>query len=185
MVVNKGIFLQNEVVLSSSDSCELNHNLEHKINIDFYSVITLNKVQLLIKLLAKTLDSHKKALVLISNQEELIKVNDALWTSYSWLPHALETDKFQEQQLVLLVSNLTNNHNASEYLFIINNENIDWQSVITLQSLKRIVIILEQTNLENMEYGKNLWQELKNKLNYFSIQYLQQNKQGKFDSATF
>jgi DNA polymerase III subunit chi len=71
------------------------------------------------KLLARTLDAGKRALVLTGSEERTESLNGLLWThdADSWLPHGSAADGNPEDQPVWLSEDSKNANNA-QFLFL-------------------------------------------------------------------
>lgn len=150
---------------------------DKKIEVDFYGIHENgNKVKSLILLLNKTLESSKKAIVLVDNEEKLLQLDSDLWTKVAWLPHALDTDPNPESQLVLLTTDLSKCYNSAEYLFIVDSQGIDISSIVNTPCIQRVFIVFEKE--KDLPFAESLWKESKGK-EQFNLKYFQQNQDRK------
>ncbi|NQV85265.1 MAG: DNA polymerase III subunit chi [Rhodospirillales bacterium] len=87
--------------------------------IAFYHLQTVPLEQALPKLLEKTLEAGKRALVMVASEERVESLNGHLWTyaPESWLPHGSDKDGDAEDQPVWLSSDDAN-PNGAQFLFL-------------------------------------------------------------------
>jgi len=85
----------------------------------FYHLQRSRLEEVLPKLLEKTLDAGKRALVLTGSEARVEQLNGHLWAydPASWLPHGCASDGAPEQQPVWLATD-DKNENAAEFLFL-------------------------------------------------------------------
>ncbi|MBC8338598.1 MAG: DNA polymerase III subunit chi [Rhodospirillales bacterium] len=88
-------------------------------DIAFYHLQSVPLERALPKLLEKTLDAGKRALVLAGSQERVEALNGQLWTYApdSWLPHGSIKDGEAEEQPVWLSTD-DDNPNGAQFLFL-------------------------------------------------------------------
>ncbi|MAH84212.1 MAG: DNA polymerase III subunit chi [Rhodospirillaceae bacterium TMED8] len=88
-------------------------------NIAFYHLEISSLEQALLKLLEKTLDAGKRALVIAGSEERVEALNTLLWTydGGSWIPHGSSMDGTPEEQPVWLSIEEANLNNA-HFLFL-------------------------------------------------------------------
>ncbi|MGV3278835.1 DNA polymerase III subunit chi [Rickettsiales bacterium LUAb2] len=147
------------------------------LDINFYGVSSITKEKALIKLLEKTIETNKKAIVFSNSLDKLQALDDTLWTSANWLPHALISDEFKEKQLILLTDKLESLPNKPNYLFV-----IDDSEVVFLDSFERLFIIFYNQDDNEINFAKEKWKFYK-KAGY-NLKYFQQNREGKFDNVS-
>ncbi len=94
-------------------------------NIAFYHLENWPLEQALPKLLEKTLEAGKRALVLAGSEERVEALNNLLWTYHqdAWLPHGSAADGDAEEQPVWLAvaddnAGADGNPNGAHFLFL-------------------------------------------------------------------
>ena len=88
-------------------------------DVAFYQLERSPLEQVLSKLLEKTLDAGKRALVVAGSEARIESLNDALWTydQGSWLPHGSAKDGDPMDQPIWLAAS-DKNVNGADFLFL-------------------------------------------------------------------
>lgn len=95
-------------------------------DIAFYHLTKNTLEQALPKLLEKTLQVEKRAVVHVDTSERAESLSADLWTyrADSWLPHGCATDGHSEDQPIW-VTPLNENPNGAQFLFLTHSSDVD------------------------------------------------------------
>ena len=149
------------------------------IDVAFYQLERSPLEQVLPKLLEKTLDAGKRAVVIAGTIERIESISSILWTSdpASWLPHGSMKDGKPEHQPIWLTTNLENPNEAS-YLFL-----IDGASIQSLQGFERCFDLFDGNDEEALQAARTRWVSLKDVFD--DCTYWVQNKHGIWEKRAF
>lgn len=141
----------------------------------FYHLSRSNLEETLPKLLAKTLDAGKRAVVMAGSPERVEQLNGLLWTfdDASWLPHGSIKDANPEQQPVWL-TDTQENPNGAQFLFLTDGatcENVD--------TFERCFEIFDGRDEASLTAARVRWKAYKDKS--FDLTYWQQSDNGAWE----
>ncbi len=121
----------------------------------YYSTSTTPADKLLAKLLAKTLEQNKRALVVCETEEYQTHVNDTLWNPRAvLLPHARATDMYPEEQPILLSLSDVTPANKAEFVFYL--ESSDFAHA---EQYNRAVIIASSLDEKRLQEAQQFAQQ--------------------------
>lgn len=125
--------------------------------IGFYHLTTSPLERVLPRLLEKTLEGKKRAVVICSSEERLEYLNNALWTlgKASFIPHGTAKEGFAEDQPVWLTT-VDENPNGAQFLFL-----ADGAASPSLSSYERCLDIFDGNDPEALEAARLRWKEYK------------------------
>ena len=137
----------------------------------FYYLNVSKTYEVLPKLLEKTLEKRKRALVLGQSDEEVKRLSELLWSykADSWLPHGSIEEPFSEKHPILLSKKLCP-VNGATFLFILNGafpnsiETFERCSVLCDEHATDTISSLQKKYSKNMKekYHVTSWQEDRN-----------------------
>lgn len=138
----------------------------------FYHLTRSPLEQALPKLLEKTLEAGKRAVVKASSNERVAFLNGALWTydAASWLPHGADKDGHAEQQPVWLTTG-DDNPNGATFLFL-----TDGAECQDLGAFERCFELFDGTRDDAVQAARAHWKAYKD-LGY-TLTYWQQTDTG-------
>ena len=124
------------------------------------------------KLLEKTLQAGKRALVMAGSQQRVEHLNGALWTydSASWLPHGSDKDGHAGEQPVWLTDG-DDNANGAQFLFLTDGASCD-----DLGAFERCFEMFDGTNPMMVDQARAKWKAYKDAGH--ELTYWQQTEQG-------
>jgi DNA polymerase-3 subunit chi len=139
----------------------------------FYHLETVPLEQALPKLLEKTLEAGKRALVLASSDEYVEFLDIQLWTYEpdSWLPHGSNRGGNSKNQPVWISVNSKKNPNNAHFLFLTDGASSEY-----LDEFERCFEIFDGRDVTSVKAARIHWKaylEAGHKLTYW-----QQNKSG-------
>lgn len=140
--------------------------------IGFYHLTRSALEQALPKLLEKTLDAGKRALVLASSEERVESLVGQLWTyrQDAWLPHGSVRDGNPEQQPVWLSVDDAN-VNAAQFLFL-----TDGAETATVGDYERCFELFDGRDQSAVEAARGRWKAYKDAGH--ALAYWQQTERG-------
>ncbi len=109
------------------------------------------------KLLEKTIDAGKRALVLAATEERVEALTEVLW-SYdpdAWLPHGNAKDGFASQQPIWLATD-DDNQNEATFLFL-----TDGAETITVPDYERCFVLFDGNDAVSITKARQLWKSYK------------------------
>ncbi|MBL4613545.1 MAG: DNA polymerase III subunit chi [Magnetovibrio sp.] len=138
----------------------------------FYHLTRSPLEQALPKLLQKTLQAGKRAVVMAGSSERVERLNGELWTSEpsSWLPHGSKIDGQPEEQPVWL-TDTDENPNGAQFLFL-----TDGAVCADLEAYERCFELFDGNNAESLDIARGRWKEYKDAGH--QLAYWQQTEQG-------
>jgi len=124
------------------------------------------------KLLDKTLQAGKRAVVMAGSSRRVEGLNGALWTydPTSWLPHGCPKDGHPEDQPVWL-TDIDENPNGAQFLFL-----TDGASSAEVSAYERCFELFDGTSAEGVENARKRWKAYK--ADGHDLTYWQQTEQG-------
>ena len=131
------------------------------------------------RLLQRTLESGKRALVIAGSEERVENLNAALWTfdPAAWLPHGSAKDGRPVDQPVWLTTgadNLPDNPNGAQFLFLTDGAEVD-----DLGTYERCFDLFDGNDAAALEAARNRWKRLK-EIGH-SLTYWQQSERGAWE----
>lgn len=140
--------------------------------IGFYHLTRSPLEQALPKLLEKTLDAGKRALVLASSEERVESLTGQLWTyrQDAWLPHGSARDGNPEQQPVWLSVDDAN-ANGATFLFL-----TDGAETATVGDYERCFELFDGRDQSAVEAARGRWKAYKDAGH--DLAYWQQTERG-------
>ena len=135
--------------------------------ISFYQLGRQSLERALLKLLQKTLEGGKKAVIRLASEEDASVLDLALWTHDpdSFLPHGTVASNNPDQQPVFLTAG-EDNPAGAEFLFV-----LDGAPVGSLDKYKRIFFVFNGAIESEVERARTHWKSFKEtgaKLTYWS-----------------
>ena len=124
------------------------------------------------KLLDKTLQAGKRAVVMAGSKQKVEHLNGALWTydPASWLPHGSAKDGQPEDQPVWLTDS-DENPNGSQFLFL-----TDGAACADLDAYERCFELFDGSSTESVQAARDRWMAYKS--GGHTLTYWQQTEQG-------
>ena len=128
------------------------------------------------KLLEKTLEAGKRALVLAGSEERVEALADLLWTyaQGAWLPHGTARDGAPEDQPVWLAT-ADDNTNGAQFLFLTDGTTSD-----RVTEFERCFEIFDGNDEAAVEAARGRWKEYADA--GFGLAYWQQGPNGGWQS---
>jgi len=123
--------------------------------IGFYHLTRSTLVQALPRLLARTLASGQRALVMAGSAEKLEMLSTALWMQPDWLPHGLAADGDPDLQPIWL-SLESEPLNGARFLFLVDDANTDH-----LDRFDRVFALFDGRNPDAVEAARMRWKAVK------------------------
>jgi len=142
------------------------------VQVAFYHLTRSPLDAALPKLLEKTLEAGKRAVVLASSSQRVEHLNDVLWTydPASWLPHGSQKDGHSEDQPVWLTEG-QDNANGAEFLFL-----TDGAMCPDMDGFERCFELFDGTNDESVQAARQRWKAYKGA--GYELTYWQQTESG-------
>ena len=127
------------------------------------------------RLLEKTLEAEKRALVLAASEARIEALNALLWTynPNSWLPHGSAKDGYAEDQPVWLTTD-EENPNGAQFLFL-----TDGMAAGDPGAFERCFDLFDGNDDAAVVAARGRWKALKEAGH--ELTYWQQNEQGKWE----
>jgi DNA polymerase-3 subunit chi len=127
------------------------------------------------RLLEKTLEAEKRALVLAASEARIEALNALLWTynPNSWLPHGSAKDGYAEDQPVWLTTG-EENLNGAQFLFL-----TDGMAAADPGAFERCFDLFDGNDDAAVAAARERWKALKEAGH--ELTYWQQNQQGKWE----
>jgi len=124
------------------------------------------------KLLDKTLQAGKRAVVIAGSAQRVEHLNGALWSyeDASWLPHGSAKDGHPEEQPVWLTDS-DENPNGAAFLFL-----TDGASAADMDAYERCFELFDGTNADSVQSARERWKSYKSAGH--TLTYWQQTEQG-------
>ena len=124
------------------------------------------------KLLEKTLEAGKRALVMAGSSQRVEHLNGGLWTydAASWLPHGSAKDGAEVEQPVWLTDG-NDNPNGAQFLFL-----TDGASCEDLSAYERCFELFDGQNADMVNQARQKWKAYKEAGH--ELTYWQQTEQG-------
>ncbi len=144
-------------------------------DIAFYHLQRSNLEAVLPKLLGRTMDAGKRAVVIAASEERAESLNSLLWAQDpgGWLPHGSATDGHAEDQPIWLTTKDENPNNAT-FLFL-----TDGVSGASLEGYERCFDLFDGRDEDAVAAARQRWKTLKSEGH--DLTYWQQNEQGKWE----
>lgn len=138
----------------------------------FYHLTRSALEQALPKLLEKTLQAGKRAVVMAGSSQRVEHLNGALWTydAASWLPHGSAKDGHAEEQPVWL-TDADENPNDAQFLFL-----TDGAECAELASYERCFELFDGNNPDSVQTARGRWKAYK--AAGYELTYWQQTDSG-------
>ena len=145
------------------------------VQVLFYHLNRSKVQEALPKLLEKTLEQSKRAVVITETDKEIEALNEYLWVykAESWLPHGSYRDLFPENQPIFLTKSPPIKNGAS-YLFLINGAVLE-----SIEEFQRCFILFDKNNSEAIQSARDLWLIYKEKK--YDVTYWQEARSGGWD----
>lgn len=143
--------------------------------IAFYHLERTPLAQVLPKLLEKTMDAGKRALVLTGSVERSESLSQALWTydADSWLPHGTMKDGNAQDQPVWISSD-GENLNKATFLFLTDGVTSEW-----VDAYERAFELFDGNDEAAVQAARQRWKFYKDAGH--DLTYWQQTGQGKWE----
>ncbi|MEK9670959.1 MAG: DNA polymerase III subunit chi [Rhodospirillaceae bacterium] len=147
-------------------------------DIAFYHLERSPLEQALPKLLEKTLEAGKRALVMVSSEERAEGLAQALWTydAGSWLPHGTQKDGNPEDQPVWITTE-PDNPNKATFLFLADGATHDW-----VDSYERAFELFDGHDDDAVKAARGRWKAYKDAGHVLT--YWQQSSAGKWEKKS-
>lgn len=144
-------------------------------NVAFYHLQYLPLERALPKLLEKTLEAGKRALVLANSSERIEVLAGLLWTyePNSWLPHGTSRDGCAEEQPIWL-STKDANPNGSTFLFLTDGA---WS--VHIEDFERCFDLFDGNDVQAVEAARKRWTAAQ--ADGHKLTYWQQTTQGAWE----
>ena len=133
------------------------------------------------KLLEKTLESGKRALLITSSKEESEGLNDYLWTYKpgSWLPHGCcEDDNLDQLPILLADVSIVNDEflriNNAQFLFLLSEV-----KVRQIDDFERCFVFIDGKIRNSLEIVKEQWEDYK--MQHHSLTCWHETKMGEWE----
>src|SRR5689334_14036717 len=123
--------------------------------IGFYHLTRSNLTQALPRLLARTLASGQRALVVARSAENLDALSSALWAQPDWLPHGSAAEGDADLQPIWL-SLEPEPLNGARFLFLIDDIEMD-----RLDRFERVFALFDGNNPDTVEAARARWKAAK------------------------
>jgi len=138
----------------------------------FYHLTRSSPGAALPKLLEKTLQAGKRAVVMAASQQHLDQLSEALWTAdpSSWLPHGSVKDGQPQDQPIWLTAE-DENPNGAQFVFL-----TDDATCADLNAYERCFTVFDGANASSVEHARQQWKVYKGE--GFALTYWQQTEQG-------
>ena len=141
-------------------------------HVAFYHLTKSRIEEALPRLLERTLESGKRALVRAPSADRLKLLSSALWTHYndSWLPHGIEKDGYaKDQPIWLSVDN--ENLNKATFIFL-----VDGAETKDLAIYERCFDLFDGRKEKSLDSARKRWRLLREAGH--DMHYWHQNEQG-------
>src|SRR3990167_1243223 len=146
-------------------------------DIGFYHLTTSPLERALPRLLEKTLEAQKRAVVICTSEERLEYLNNTLWTlgRISFIPHGSAKEGMAEDQPVWLTTS-DENPNRSQSLFL-----TEGATSPSLSSYERCLDIFDGNDPEALEAARGRWKAYKDAGH--NVTYWKQNETGGWEKG--
>jgi DNA polymerase-3 subunit chi len=126
-------------------------------DVAFYHLTKFSLEQALPKLLEKTLEVGKRAVVLVDGERRAEQLCDALWTysPESFLPHGTKKDGSADQQPIWITEAGENPNNA-QFLFLSDGKDHD-----DLSAFERCFVVFDGNNDTIVQKARQQWKIFK------------------------
>ena len=143
-------------------------------DIAFYQLQEIRLEEALPKLLERTLEANKRAVVRASTSDCLSTISSALWAQSgdTWLPHGMQNDKFSEDQPIWLTID-GENPNGATFIFLVEGVEIE-----EIKNDERCFDLFDGNDAHAVTAARERWRSLKEAGH--DLQYWQQNDTGKW-----
>ncbi len=147
-------------------------------DIGFYHLTTSPLERVLPRLLEKTLEGRKRAVILCASNERLDFLNGSLWTvgKLSFIPHGGIKDGFAEDQPIWLTTE-DENPNGAQFLFL--TEGTESPSLSTYE---RCLDLFDGNDEEAVLKARTRWKKYKDQGH--QITYWKQTDTGAWEKST-
>ena len=144
-------------------------------DIAFYHLTRSPLEAALPKLLEKTLDAGKRAVVVAGSEERVENLNNALWTysQGSWLPHGSQADGDAADQPIWLTVG-DENPNGASFIFL-----TEGAEPATLDGVERCFDLFDGNDDQSVAAARGRWRSYKEAGH--SLTYWQQNERGAWE----
>lgn len=144
-------------------------------DIAFYHLSKNTLEQALPKLLEKTLQVGKRALVQVGSKDHAENLASDLWTyqADSWLPHGTEVDGHSESQPIWITPNVEN-PNGAQFLFLTHGSEAD-----SIDTFERCFVVFDGHNDQFVQGARVQWKAYKEAGH--NLTYWQQTDSGGWD----
>lgn len=145
--------------------------------IGFYHLTTSPLERALPRLLEKTLEAHKRAVVMFASEDRLEFLNGTLWTygKVSFIPHGGAKDGFAEDQPVWLTTQ-DENPNGAQFLFL-----TDGCESPSLSSYERCLDLFDGNDEEAVSHARERWKKYKDQGH--QVTYWKQAESGSWEKG--
>ena len=146
--------------------------------IAFYHLQRSPLENVLPKLLEKTLEAGKRAVVLAGSADRIESLNNALWTvdQNGWLPHGSAKDGNAEEQPIWL-THCEENPNGATYMFM-----TDGAVAESLENFERCFDLFDGNDEAALGAARQRWTALKDAGH--ELTYWQQSDQGEWEKKS-
>tara|TARA_B100001741_G_scaffold301024_1_gene288856 strand:- start:137 stop:601 length:465 start_codon:yes stop_codon:yes gene_type:complete len=143
----------------------------------FYQLQVSKTYEVLPKLLEKTLEKRKRALVLGQSDEEVIRLSELLWSykADSWLPHGSIEEPFSEKHPVLLSKNVCTVNDAT-FLFVLNGVLPN-----SIEAFERCSVLCDEHAIESISSLRKKYS--KNTKNKYHVTFWQEDRNGRWHAV--
>ncbi len=139
-------------------------------DVGFYHLTRTTLTDALPRLLARTLSTGQRALVVGTTQDGLTALSTALWAGEAWLPHGTQADGDADLQPIWL-SLTTDPANAARYLFL-----VDGAGPNDLSRFDRVFDLFDGTSDSQVAAARDRWRQ--RKAEDHTLTYWQQGPSG-------
>jgi DNA polymerase-3 subunit chi len=129
------------------------------------------------KLLERTLDQGKRALVIAGSPERVEMLAEHLWTYHqdAWLPHGTAKDGSPEDQPIWLTAT-GENANGASFLFLADGAECE-----QIERFERCFDLFDGNDAEALAAARRRWQE--RKAEGHAVSYWRQTDEGRWERA--
>jgi DNA polymerase III subunit chi len=142
--------------------------------IGFYHLTRSPLEKALPRLLERTLEAGRRAVVVAGSEERVEALNGSLWTSgkESWLPHGSARDGFAEEQPIWLTTG-SDNPNGASFLFLVDGARV------SVESYARCFVLFDGNDPEAVSVAREQWRTYE--AAGHALTYWQQNESGSWE----
>jgi len=144
--------------------------------VSFYHLTKSDLRRALPSLLEKVLESGKRSVLLVSNEEKLQEIDSMLWTfsTNRFIPHGTFAEDYKADQPVYLTTT-EENPNKAEILVIVDGAKPEY-----VKKFDRVLDIFDGNDEEAANSARERWRSYKKDM--FELKYWQQSEKGAWEA---